>query len=612
MTARVGVAALIVAALLVAAGGLMLGAYFYFAKPASMQWRDFLSDQRAAITQGFSIDYDTRITTRDGITLKGDLYLPKRQTKDLPTVYIRLPYGKGIYGESRLAARRFVTQNYAVLVQDIRGRHGSGGQFVPYTHAAADGYDSIDWIVKQTWSNGRVGTFGCSALGEIQLISATAPHPALKAMIVRGAGGAIGSARQRYSYFGLYEGGIYNLASGVGWHAQFDAPAGSEKKPLTALPTVSLLGGTADKIRGNYQQLLTLPLNSPQWDAMGYLSEKSAIKVPTLAFNTWYDQTVADSFAIKDLSQAAHPLIIGPGNHCTGDFPGEDDKVGDLVVQNRRAPELNFPYWETYSAWFEQWLRPSKNKAPPALPQYQFFILGEDRWMQSEQWPPYATKKRNYYLIAQQGANSKTGDGELVSLANQSQLRSKTKDQFVYDPRNPVPSRGGPVCCVDDPKVRSGAVDQTDVESRPDVLVYTTQPLTQALRIVGPISLQLVVSSNAPDTDLIARLVDVAADGSTLNIQEGALRLRYRNGLDQPAKPLQAGERYTVTIALRPTAYRLPAGHRLRLQVTSSSFPRLERNLNTGANNSTTTEMKTATNQIWYTDQSRLEFFELP
>ncbi len=252
---RLGLVVLIALLVMLVATGLLLGQ-----KPANMSWRNFVSDQKAAWSQGFTIRYDVSVVTRDGITLKADLYLPRRHANNLPTIYMRLPYGKGIYGESRLAARRFVVQGYAALIQDIRGRHSSGGQFMPYTHAADDGYDTIDWIIRQGWSNKKVGTFGCSALGEIQLITAAKPHPALKAMIVRGAGGAIGSALKRHSYFGLFEGGIYNLASGVGWHAQFDSTAG-KSKPLNSLPIVQLLGATSPTQYGNFERMLTMPLN---------------------------------------------------------------------------------------------------------------------------------------------------------------------------------------------------------------------------------------------------------------------------------------------------------------------------------------------------------------
>jgi uncharacterized protein len=585
-----------------------------FHKPSNLSWRDYLSDQRAAFKHAYRMQYDVKIKMRDGIVLASDLYLPQTAASKVGTVYIRLPYGKSIYAEARAAARYFAGQGYAVLVQDIRGRHGSQGQFVPYTHAVDDGYDSIEWIIAHTWSNQKVGTFGCSALGEIQMITATAPHPALKAMIARAAGGAIGSAKNRYAYFGLFDGGIYNLASGAGWHSLFDNPTGATRKPLTWLPTVQMLGAHTEKDFRNFETLLTLAPSDPQWRKLGYLSDDSQIKVPTLAFNTWYDQTIADSFVIKQLASAAHPLIIGPGNHCTGDYAGEDDRVGDLIIKKPTNAALTFPYWATYDAWFKQYLSSDSSTRPAALPQYQFFVLGENRWLQSDQWPPTGSVERIFSLSSRSGANSRAGDGSLTMLnsndANQPEASARQFDEFNADPMNPVPTRGGPICCVDDPKIRAGAVDQTDVETRQDVLVYSTAPLPKPLRLVGPIQLQVKVSSSAPDTDFIARLVDVTPDGKTFNIQEGALRMRYRRGFDNP-QPLTPNQPETVTIDLRPTAYLLPQGHRLRLQIASSSFPRLERNLQTGGNNALQTQAQVARNVVWYGSSTRLTLWQL-
>ncbi len=588
-------------------------------KPTNMSWHYFISDMRAAITTGFWIDYDVKITTRDGITLVGDLYKPNfyksNSSTTLPVLYIRLPYGKNKYGESRIAARRFVTQGFAVLVQDIRGRHGSDGEFKFFQHAANDGYDTIDWIIKQPWSNGRVGTFGCSALGEIQLITATNPHPALKAMIARGAGGAMGSAAQRYSYFGLFEGGIYNLASGVGWHSAHDSLRGPRTKPLESLPTAHLLGAKAANEYGNYERMITLPLDATDWDSFGFIAQNDQIKVPNLAFNTWYDQTTADTFAIAKLATAPHPIIIGPGNHCAGDFAGEDNRAGDLVIENPRAPQLNFPYWETYAAWFNHYLR---DAPAPSLPAFQFFVLQENRWMQSAQWPPAGSQEIIFKLGSTLSANSRSGDGTLtkvianrVNNATASLTQNRPFDEYSYNPLTPTPTRGGPICCVDDPKIRSGAVDQTEVESRQDVLVFTTEVLREPMRLIGPIQLDLEVSTGAVDTDFIAKVVDVAPDGSTLNIQEGALRLRYREGYQKPVMATP-NQRYPIAIEIRPTAYLVKAGHRLRLQITSSNFPRLERNLNTGGINSEQTQAVNAINRIWYGDRTSLKVTQLP
>jgi hypothetical protein len=222
-------------------------------------------------------------------------------------------------------------------------------------------------------------------------------------------------------------------------------------------------------------------------------------------------------------------------------------------------------------------------------------VLGEDRWRTATQWPPGEALRSLWYLHSAIGANTRDGDGRLLTLPPTGAERA---DVFRYDPLDPVPSRGGPVCCTGDPSIRPGPVDQSEVEARSDVLVYTSDPLTDDLLIAGPVRARLAVSSDAPDTDIVTRLVHVDPDGLALGIQEGALRLRYREGFETP-RPLLPGIPEIVEVDMRSIAYRVPRGHRIRLQVTSSSFPRLERNLNTGASrNADETRTALATNRV--------------
>jgi uncharacterized protein len=611
---------------------------FFVRLPNGVPKSVVLSDLAGQWRGAFAITYNVPIKTRDQVVLMNDLYLPNRGTEAVGTVLIRLPYGKSLYSEARRAARFFASAGFAVLVQDIRGRFASGGQFVPYSHAVEDGFDTVQWITEQSWSNARVGSFGCSALGEIQLITAKAPHPALKAMIVRGSGGAMGSARGRFSYFGLYEGGIFNLAAGAGWFSIFDPSVKrSDAKNLkvnsatltsmATLPSIAILGGSLAAPK-NYERFLSTALDSKSWDDLGFLHDQTQLSIPTLAFNTWYDPTVADTFVMAAMAKDSakgqpshHHVIVGPGNHCSGDSLGEDDVVGDLKIDYKnkisdtKSPDngLNFPYWQTYLNWFSYWLAKTPTTPNPSLSMsaFQVFEIGKGEWAGSDQWPPQNAVQRRWALSSQKGANSKSGDG--VLNAQTQGLTVGAFDEFKYDPLDPVPTRGGPVCCVQDPAIRAGAVDQTDVDNRADVLVYTSAPLQQALRMVGNSRAHLTVSSTAKDTDLIARLVDVAPDGKTFNIQEGALRLRYRDGGSKPALML-SGQRYLVDIDIRPAAYVLAAGHRLRLQITSSSFPRLERNLNTGGRNYDEIKPVIAINRIWHEkpEDSYLEFYEQP
>ena len=232
--------------------------------------------------------------------------------------------------------------------------------------------------------------------------------------------------------------------------------------------------------------------------------------------------------------------------------------------------------------------------------------VGEQRWLAAPGWPPPEARIEHWYLDGAGHANSARGDGVLAPA----RPASAAFDEFVHDPLKPVPSRGGPVCCTGNPADRAGPVDQAEVEARPDVLVYTSAPLVAPLRIAGPLHAVLNVSSSAVDTDFVARLVDVAPDGRALNMQEGALRARYREGFDHP-KLLVPDEVVTLTVDMRAIGWTVPAGHRLRLDIASSSFPRLERNLGTGGDNASATRVVRARNRVLHGGE-RLSWIELP
>jgi putative CocE/NonD family hydrolase len=348
-----------------------------------------------------------------------------------------------------------------------------------------------------------------------------------------------------------------------------------------------------------YDEFMRLGLTDPRWHELGYLDDADAPSQPTFELNTWGDQSVGDTLAFDESlrrraqADAVTPperhLVIGPGNHChvkEGDS-GDVEMFGELPVRNGdpQAFELSL-------RWFDHWLRDTGDGLA-ALPPLRYFMLGEDRWLDAMRWPPAEAATQRWYLDGGGRANGVAGDGLLVPAAP---VRSAV-DAFDYDPRHPVPSRGGPVCCTGDPADRAGPASQRDVEARDDVLVYTTPVLQAPLRIAGPLHAVLTVSSSALDTDFVARLVDVAPDGRTLSIQEGALRARYREGIAKP-KLLQPGQPVTLSIDMRSIAWRVAAGHRLRLDVTSSSFPRLERNLNTGGDNARETRIVVARNRV--------------
>ena len=568
-----------------AAAALLLGAVYALRWHLPVRWNIAVRSWAA----GIEVNHDVRIRMPDGVQLAASLYLPRGEHRNLATVLMRLPYGRRDYGElSQLLL--FAKHGYAVLVQDVRGKFESEGEFgTPWEHGTEDGVATLDWIVRQPWSNGKVGTFGCSALGELQYVLARARHPAHAAMIPAGAGGAIGSARGSYEYFGLFEGGVFQLASGFGWFLRNGARDRSlplaERVDISAalrsLPSRDMVERVQPG-RNAFEEFLTTPLSDPAWARFDYVSDSDRIDVPALVINTWGDQTLEGSFALAEQARRgatpAAPLrqhvVIAPGNHCRHLEAREEKRFGVLD-----APGAHQPYEQWYLQWFDHWLR-ERGDALASLPGYLFYVIGEGRWLTSESWPPERARLQRWYLDSAGHAQSAAGDGALTLLPPAGDAR----DSYRYDPADPVPSRGGPVCCTGNPSDPQGPAEQRDVEARRDVLVYTSAPLERPLRIAGPLRARLTVSSSAVDTDFVARLVHVWPDGRSTSIQEGALRARYRDGPGRPSL-MTPGQTYTVEIAMRSIAYYLPAGHRLRLHVTSSSFPRLERNLNTGGRN---------------------------
>ncbi len=591
---------------LVVAGSLA----FRFRDSIPAHWSVVLQAVLARVT----VDHHVRIVAADGVALATSVYRPADSAGRVPTVLIRLPYNRRRYEEALTFAAFFFRRGYAVVVQDVRGTIESGGLLAPWRGATADGAATLDWIVAQPWSNGKVGSFGCSALGELQYALARANHPAHAAMIPIGAGGAIGSAMGSYAYFSAFEGGVFQLATLFGWFLQFGPadPATPAAGPvdmaqaLRGLPVIDLVRRARPGTYA-YDEYLQTPLTDLHWKTLDYVADDDRLAVPALVINTWGDQTVSATLALAEMARRQpqpkgfeQHVVIAPGSHCEHSAVTGSGRFGDLSVGNTQQP-----YGDWYLRWFEQRLK-GQGPGLSELPAYLYYVIGEDRWLTAASWPPEQAQARRWYLGSGGRANSRAGDGSLAIQAP----ATAAFDEYRYDPADPVPSRGGPVCCTGDPAIRSGPVDQFDVEVRPDVLVYTSAPLTKPLRIAGPLKARLSVSSDAPDTDFVARLVDVRPDGRAINIQEGALRARWRDGF-AAAQLMQPGQRYTLEVNMRDIAWLLPAGHRLRLQVTSSSFPRLERNLNTGGRNYDETVGRIAVNRVHH-GGSQLSYVEIP
>jgi uncharacterized protein len=448
-------------------------------------WKIALSAWRHDV----KVDHGVVIAMPDGVRLTASLYLPRKASGPLPTVLVRLPYHRLQYGEGFNSGLFFARNGYAVLVQDLRGTCDSQGELLPWRDAAEDGVATLDWITRQPWSTGKVGTFGCSALGETQFVLAKKNHPAHAAMIPSGAGGAVGSAAGRYGYFGVFEGGVFQLATAFGWFTDWGTklPSATPAIPfahadvLRSLPIASLVQSVRAAPNG-YDEFLSTPLGDARWETWGYISDTDHSDVPALVINTWGDQTVGDTLALAEswrLRKGAPPqkVVVAPGKHCNHEEAGRDtDRFGELAIRNAGRP-----WRELYLRWFNRWLKDQSDTFED-IKAYTYFMLVEDLWHEADQWPPAEARIERWFLGSDGKANSRSGDGTL----GPAHAGRTAFDTFRYDPSNPVPSRGGPVCCTGDPNDRPGPAEQRDVETRDDVLVYTSAPMVTGLRIAGP------------------------------------------------------------------------------------------------------------------------------
>lgn len=565
-----------------------------------------------------NIEKSVMVPMRDGTKLSTDVYRPMRVQEKLPVIVIRTPYNKKPYRDYKEGEPfRFAEQGYIVLVQDMRGKFESEGNFTISTPDDIDGYDTVTWAATQAWSNGKVGMYGCSYLGEAQIESARLRNPYLSAMIPQAAGGAS-------RYFGLIVGGAVELAMAVGWHwksgskIHLHPPVGSNDnfwatdgvnfnpdyvpppakydEMLNNLPTVETFkkfGGP----KSDYEAVFENPPSSPWWKALPYVNGSDRFDVPALHVNSWYDYGIGDVLyqfnllaenAVSETAKDNQFVIISPTTHCLSELASEHTVVGA-----RDLGDARLGYYSIYLSWFDHWLKGMDNHATK-MPKVQIYVMGKNKWRGEHEWPLARARPTKYYLDSRGSANSKNGDGVLTT-----QIPTVTdQDTFDYDPTNPVPSLGGAMCCTGRNNTE-GSFDQAPTEERHDVLVYTTPPLTEGIEVTGPLKAVLSVSSSAKDTDFTAKLVDVYPDAKAYNIQEGILRVRYRKGFENPVS-MNPDEVYTIEVDMQATSNYFPVGHRIRLEISSSNFPRYDRNMNTGGNNYDEAKGVIAQNTVWH------------
>lgn len=533
-----------------------------------------------------TIDKNLPVAMRDGVSLATDVYRPAGASR-YPVVMLRLPYNKEQPMLLFLAGDilRVAQAGYAVVVQDCRGTFKSEGCFDPYFQEADDGVDAIAWAAAQPWSNGEVGMMGASYYGATQWLAAMKNPPALKAI-------APFITTDQYYDKWTYQGGALQLGFILQWASATFAVGEAARRLSRGEAEPAMLGAAiavADQVDERYWHT---PLNDlpeladlapyvrdwiahPDYDAywrrIAPAEHRDTITAPALNFGGWFDLflggTLANYGAMKD--RVPQKLIIGPWVHGYngGVYPDRNfgmfahDALADVTAEQIR--------------WFDHWLKGVDNDLAADKP-VKLFIMGPDVWREEDDWPLPDTAWRNLYLHSDGGAaaNDATLSFELPA--------DEPPDTFSYDPGDPVPTVGGasflPGLFI---AANAGPRDQRAVESRADVLCYTSAILEHDLEVTGPLSLVLYVRSSAPDTDFTGKLVDVYPDGRALLVTDGILRLRYRNGFSSQ-QLLSPGEVQRIEIDLVATANVFRAGHRLRLEVSSSNFPRFDRNTNTG------------------------------
>jgi putative CocE/NonD family hydrolase len=538
---------------------------------------------------------DVAVPMRDGVRLSANVFRPEAPGR-YPTILVRTPYGKGT-GISPTYSP-FVERGYAVVVQDVRGRYASEGVFRPLEQEPGDGDDTLNWIARQPWSDGKIGMLGASYLGIVQWKVAALNNPHLKA-IFPAVSGCDDYLDRFYS-----PGGAMKLGQRLLWMSEnLRAPRFHPDfaKFVLHLPLRTADTAATGQTSSMFQEAVAHPAYDSFWKSISVREQLDKIRVPVFSVGGWFDNFVeSDLEAYERLrkNSGVHRILIGPWPH---------NKAAKMEGVDF-GPDADIPLRGLQMQWFDQFL---KGKDTPLLSQapVRVFVMGANRWRDEREWPPPAHRER-FYLESRGHANTLSGDGWLRLGASADPASSaRATDRFVFDPHDPVPTAGGAACC--NPKVFPwGPKDQRAVERRRDVLVYTSAPLKRDLEVVGPVRVVLYAATSARDTDFTAKLVDVFPDGRAQNLTDGILRLRYRKSLEKPelARP---GEICKMAIDAGVTGNVFQKGHRIRMEISSSNFPRFDRNPNTGDPVADATELRKASQTVYH-DARRPSYVVLP
>jgi len=534
------------------------------------------------------------VKMRDGVSLVADIYSPVSDEK-FPVLLTRTPYNRT--GDPRFA-NELASHGYIVILQDTRGRFASGGEFYPFRNESADGFDTVEWAAKLEQSNGKVGMFGGSYVGATQMLAAMVVPPHLVSIF------PYVTASEYYDGWTYQNGALMQWFSSS-WTSglaidtlrRYADRAQAPKEWVNTLPLQDyplLKTPQTSELAPYFRDWLSHERDDAYWAQWRVSDHYSQMTVMGLHAGGWHDLFLKGSIknytglrqqAATAEARAGQRLLVGPWAHA-GTSPA--GKIGDVVF----GKDAVLDNTNTTLKWFDYSLKGIKNEFASGAP-VRLFIMGTNVWRDEQEFPLARTRYTKYYLHSSKGANGIAGDGSLsVALPG-----VEKQDQFTYDPQNPVPTIGGRLCCGG--AIPPGPADQRANETRPDVLVFSTPVLTEDTEVTGYVSVELYASTSAVDTDFTALLVDVDESGYARFLTDGIVRARYRESTKE-ASAITPGKIYKYTIDLWATANVFKAGHRIRLYISSSNFPRFNRNMNTGEDISNASKFVRATQTIYH------------
>jgi uncharacterized protein len=569
-------------------------------------------------TFSIQVDRDVPVTMRDDTVLMTDVYRPAAEGR-WPVLLQRTPYNKETGGLSLVQTDTFraVRRGYAVVIQDCRGRYRSDGDFSPFLQEIADGYDAVEWCGSQPWSDGNVGMYGTSYVGATQWLAAIAAPPSLRAI-------APAFTASDYYEGWTYQGGAFQWGFMCNWVLpflttgdllrsnarqgvpDFDAwrerlieaidnlPETAKALPLTDIPVNPAW-------TPYFAEWMAHPSRDEFWRERSIEERHDQVRVPALNIAGWYDIFLGGSLrnftgvresGATEAAREGSRLLLGPWTHTTPPL-SKSGSVDFGAMGGQSLMPLSLDVDGETLRFFDYWLK-GIDEGLSAEPPVRLFVMGEDVWRSEQSWPLARAVATEFFLSSGGNANSIVGDGALQNEAP----GDDRPDIFLYDPFHPVPTAGGQLCCYP-ATLDPGAFDQRPVEARSDVLVYTTSPLAEDTEVTGPVRLHLWAATTASDTDFTGKLVDIYPDGYARNLTDGIIRARYCQGTDAP-RPITPGEPLEYTIDLWATSNLFRRGHRIGLEVSSSNFPRFDRNLNTGHELGADAEMRPALQTIFH------------